>query len=160
MKTRTIYIAMVLLVAVLTVVGCSSVNNDTDLKVGGDSSQTAGGTSVNNDKDGTGSKENKLSYEEEQRELFIKLNGLWTGDNGDYFNIYEGDNYILEYSVGGNSGEKTPVYFQDGVRAEANRMSITYRGKGDCTEGFEITLAEDGLSFEYGDYVFYKAPEV
>ena len=98
----------------------------------------------------------KLSYEEQQKQLFNRFRGKWTNDNGDWFRIYEEEKYPLQYSLGEESGNEIHVFFRDGMYAIDNSISISYLGNGDCELSFVVLLAEDGQSFEYDGTVFYR----
>ncbi len=164
-------IALVLMIAVLTVSGCTTANTavNTPADTSTDTSiNTPADPSVNSQPDtkpeDTGKKgtdtgnetKKKLSYEEQQQQLFTRLSGVWTSENGDYFKIYQEERYVLEYSIGEDKGTETPIYFRDGIRAIVNNISIYYAAGGDAETGFTVLLAEDGQSFTYEDAVFCR----
>ncbi len=95
-------------------------------------------------------------YEVRQTALYERLNGRWVAENGDYFNIYKEEYYIVEYSLGDNKGQEKRIAFQSGIYAIENNIAIIYNGGGDCSANFTVLLAEDGRSFEYNDIVFEK----
>lgn len=93
--------------------------------------------------------------EEQQKELFERLEGTWTSGDGDYFRIYSEDNYAVEYSLSDRNGMESPVYFDEYLFANENRISISYID-GSCEAMFSIILAEDGSSFEYDGEIFVR----
>lgn len=102
------------------------------------------------------------TYEQKQKEekirLYSELNGMWTAENGDYFNIYDGNGewYYVDYSLGEETGTKTYVFFKDNYCAIENNISISYLENGDCEGNFVVLLSEDGKTFEYEGTVFTR----
>ncbi|MGN0396011.1 MAG: hypothetical protein ACI4EF_11660 [Coprococcus sp.] len=100
-------------------------------------------------------KEQAQERENEQKELFEKLEGTWNSDDGEYFIVYKDDDYSIQYYVDEREGTETPIFFQDYLYVNENRIAISYID-GPFDACFEIILSEDGQSFEYNSKVFYK----
>jgi len=99
--------------------------------------------------------EHAHKQEEKQKDIFGKLEGLWVCEDGDYIRVYEDESYVLEFSVNGEQGKESQVYFQDNLYAKKNNMGIFYND-GLFEVGFDVVLAEDGSSFEYRDKIFVR----
>jgi len=99
--------------------------------------------------------EHARKREEEQKEIFGKLEGLWVCEDGDYIHVYEEKGYVLEYSVNDEQGKESQVYFQDNIYAKENNMGVFYND-GLWEQGFAVVLSEDGSSFEYLDKIFVR----
>lgn len=100
-------------------------------------------------------KEQEQNRKKEQEEMYAKLQGTWTSEDGDCFCISKDDEYIVQYSIGEAQGTGKPVYFQNYLYAEENNIGIEYND-GVFNKMFPIVLSEDAQSFEYDGKVFYK----
>jgi len=98
-------------------------------------------------------KEQVRKREEEEKEIFGKLEGLWVCEDGDYIRVYEDESYTLEYSVNDEQGKESSIYFKGNIYAKENNMGVFYND-GLFEVGFTVVLSEDGSSFEYLDKIF------
>ena len=94
-----------------------------------------------------------LMREQEQKEIFGKLEGLWVCEDGDYIRVYKDEQYALEFLINGKQETVSTVYFTDNFHAKENNIGISYID-GPFEVMMDIVLSEDGSSFEYRDKVF------
>lgn len=97
--------------------------------------------------------ENIRKREEEEKEVFAKLEGLWVCEDGDYIRVYEDESYAIEYSVNGKQGKESSVLLIDNLYAKENNIGISYID-GPFDMMIDIILSDDGSSFEYCDKIF------
>ena len=98
--------------------------------------------------------EQALKREQEQIELYERLEGTWTSEDGYYFRIYMEDNYAVEYSLADRTGTESAVVFKNHLYAKENNIGISYID-GPFEAMFPIVLSEDGNSFEFEEKVFF-----
>lgn len=99
--------------------------------------------------------EQALKREQEQIELYERLVGTWTSEDGYYFRIYMEDNYTVEYSLADRTGTESAVVFINHLYAKENNIGISYID-GPFDVLFPIVLSEDGNSFEFEEKVFTR----
>lgn len=95
-------------------------------------------------------------FENGLEEQFLRFEGKWTGDDGDYFTFFREDGaYAVSYSFDGESGTETPIFISDYLYAVKNCIQVSYID-GPLANYFELELSEDEQSFTYKGKDFFR----
>lgn len=100
--------------------------------------------------------EHAEQYANNLEEQFLRFEGKWISDDGDYFEFFrDNDNHAVSYRFEGENGTESPVFISDYLYATKNCIKVSYID-GPFENMFEFDLSEDEQSFDYYEKTFYK----